>query len=293
MYLITQASLAGITNGMVYALIGMGLAAIFKGSRVVNAMQGEFSVVAAILAAIAMAGMGAPYWLAAMAGIAAAVLIGVFIELVFIRYMIRKGASPESFLLLTVGIALTISAALLFFAGRSPFLLPPLGGEDVFLIMDAVLSLHALWLISLAILITFLLRLFFRKTVLGLRMMAASIDAEGAITTGINVALMRTYTFALGGLLGGVAGILITPLVPVNYHVGLALTLKGFAAAILGGLTNPLGAAIGGLTLGLIEALTVVAIPSAYKDVITFTLLIFIMILMPDGMLGRRSRKGG
>jgi branched-chain amino acid transport system permease protein len=79
----------------------------------------------------------------------------------------------------------------------------------------------------------------------------------------------------------------------VHYETGLLLTLKGFAAAILGGLTNPVGAVVGGVTLGLLESLAVVAVSSGYKDVIALSVLIVIMILMPHGMLGRGGRKGG
>ena len=124
-------------------------------------------------------------------------------------------------------------------------------------------------------------------------MMAASIDADGAATTGINVAAMRTATYGMGGLLGALAGLLVAPLVPISYYMGLALTLKGFCAAMIGGLTNPMGAIVGGLVLGLVESLAIVFIASAYKDVVAFGVLLVIMILVPQGILGRRGRKGG
>lgn len=104
---------------------------------------------------------------------------------------------------------------------------------------------------------------------------------------------MRTLTFALGGLVGGLAGVLVGPLVTVYFDMGLLLTLKGFAAAILGGLTNPMGAIVGGVTLGLLESIAIVTISSGYKDVIAMAILIIIMIAMPNGLLGRRTRKGG
>jgi branched-chain amino acid transport system permease protein len=104
---------------------------------------------------------------------------------------------------------------------------------------------------------------------------------------------MRTLTFVLGGLLGAIAGILITPLIAVDYQTGLPITLKGIAAAILGGFTNPLGAVVGGLTLGMVESLVIVGVSSGYKDALTFSVLIVIMIFMPHGILGRRGRGGG
>jgi branched-chain amino acid transport system permease protein len=124
-------------------------------------------------------------------------------------------------------------------------------------------------------------------------MLAASIDVNGSLTIGINVPLMRTLTFVAGGLMGGLAGVLVAPLINIHYEMGLLLTLKGFAAAILGGLTSPLGAVLGGLTLGLVESLAIVAVSSGYKDVIAMAILILIMIVMPQGLLGRRGRRGG
>ena len=138
-----------------------------------------------------------------------------------------------------------------------------------------------------------LLWLFYHRTHLGLAMLAASIDAEGAATIGIPVARMRTLTFLLGGLVGGLAGVLVSPLITLHYEMGLLLTLKGFAAAILGGLTNPFGAVVGGVVLGLAEALAVLAVSSGYKDVVAMGILIAIMIVLPNGILGRGGRQGG
>jgi branched-chain amino acid transport system permease protein len=124
-------------------------------------------------------------------------------------------------------------------------------------------------------------------------MLAASIDVNGSLTIGINVPLMRTLTFVAGGLMGGLAGVLVAPLINIHYEMGLLLTLKGFAAAILGGLSSPLGAVLGGVTLGLVESLAIVAVSSGYKDVIAMAILILIMIVMPQGLLGRHGRRGG
>jgi branched-chain amino acid transport system permease protein len=291
--LLLQALIAGVTNGLVYALVGMGMSAIFRGSRVVNAMQGEFSVIGAIVAVLLLKAWGLSYVPAGLGGVLAGTVVGALVEFIFVRQMIRRGATEVSFLLLTIGLSLAASASVLFFVGRDSYLLPAIGGDEVYIILDAVLRIHALWLIIIAVAVALLLRLFYRKTPLGLAIMAASSNADGAATIGINVGRMRTLSFALGGLLGAVAGILITPLLSVNYLGGLALTLKGFAAGILGGLTNPMGALAGGLALGLIEALAIVWVSSAYKDVVAFSVIIAIMILMPHGILGRAGRKGG
>lgn len=291
--LIEQAVLSGITNGFVYALIGMGMAVIFKGSRIVNAMQGEFAVVGALITVFAMQAARMPYALAIVAGVAAGALSGAVIEVLFVRPMTRRGASEESFLLLTIGLSFTLAAGALYFGGRDSHLLPGFGGQDVIEILQATLPVHAAWLMLAATAVVLALRLFYTHTLLGLAMTASASDADGATTTGIDVGRMRLLTFVLGGGIGAIAGVLVTPLISMNYQMGIGLTLKGFAAAILGGLTNPLGALFGGLALGLLESLAVVGFPSGYRDVVALSLLVVIMIVMPNGLLGRAGRSGG
>ena len=220
-------------------------------------------------------------------------VLGFVMEFALVRPTRRRGASEESYLLLTLGVAFAISASVLYFIGRDSRSLPGIGGEGSALVFDAAVRYHALWLVVLSSAVMLLLRWFYGRTLIGLSMMAASIDEEGAATIGIDVPLMRSLSFLLGGLVGGLAGVLVSPLITIHYEMGLLLTLKGFAAAILGGLVNPFGALVGGVTLGLIESLAVVSVSSGYKDVIAMTLLIVIMIFMPDGILGRGSRKGG
>ncbi|OYW22052.1 MAG: branched-chain amino acid ABC transporter permease [Burkholderiales bacterium 12-64-5] len=290
--LITQALLAGVTNGFVYALVGLGIAVIFKGSHVINAMQGELAVVGAATAVFAATMWGLPLWLAVLTGVLTGMATAILVELGPIRALFARRAREESFLLLTVGLGFTFSAGVLYLFGREEHLLPPLG-DEVYEVFGAIIREHALWVIAISAGLILALRLFYRHTHLGLSMMAASIDPDGASTTGINVRLMRTATFALGGLLAALAGLLAAPLIGVGYQMGPLLTLKGFAAAILGGLANPLGALVGGLVIGILEAMSIVFVSSGMKDAVALTLLIIIMIFVPDGILGRAGRKGG
>lgn len=291
--LLEQAVLSGITNGFIYALIGMGMAVIFKGSRIVNAMQGEFAVVGALITVFAVQAARMPYPVAIVAGVLVGALSGAVIDVLFVRPMTRRGASEESFLLLTIGLSFTLAAGALYFGGRDSHLLPGFGGQGVIEILQATLPVHAAWLMVVATAVVIALRLFFTRTLLGLAMSAAASDPDGATSTGIDVGRMRLLTFLLGGGIGAIAGVLVTPLISMNYQMGIGLTLKGFAAAILGGLTNPLGALFGGLALGLLESLAVVGFPSGYRDVVALSLLIVIMIAMPNGLLGRAGRRGG
>ena len=288
-----QSILTGLTNGFVYGLVGLGLASIFRGTRIINAMQGDFALIGGITAVLLIERAGAPPLLAFVAAVLIGGIAGWLMEVVLVRPLRRRGGSEDSYLLLTLGVAFAVSALVLYLIGRDSHTLPGIGGEGIVVIGDAAIRIHALWLIAISLAVMGALRLFFSRTAIGLSMLAAALDAEGASTTGINVPLMRTLTFALGGLIGGLAGVLVGPLVTVFFDMGLLLTLKGFAAAILGGLANPFGAIVGGVTLGLLESIAIVSVSSGYKDVIAMSILIVIMIAMPNGLLGRRLRKGG
>jgi branched-chain amino acid transport system permease protein len=291
--LLLQSVLSGLTNGFVYGLVGLGLACIFRGTRIINAMQGDFALIGGITAALLLERLGWTMLPAYVAAVAIGGFVGWLIEFALVRPLRRRGGSEDSYLLLTLGVAFAVSALVLYVFGRDSRTLPGIGGEGVVVIGDAAIRTHSVWLIAISLTVMGGLRAFFAKTALGLSMMAAAIDAEGALTTGINVPLMRTLTFALGGVLGGLAGVLVGPLINVYFDMGLLLTLKGFAAAILGGLTNPMGAIVGGVTLGLLESLAIVTVSSGYKDVIAMAILIVIMVAMPNGLLGRRLRQGG
>lgn len=291
--LLFQSVLTGLTNGFVYGLIGLGIASIFRGTRIINAMQGDFALIGGITAVLLLERQGWPMLPAFAAATLLGGVAGWSLEVLLVRPLRRRGGTEDSYLLLTLGCAFAVSALVLYFVGRDSHALPGIGGEGIVVIADAAIRIHALWLIAISVAVMIALRLFYMKTSLGLSMMAAALDPQGALTTGINVPLMRTLTFALGGLVGGLAGILVGPLITVYFDMGLLLTLKGFAAAILGGLANPMGAIVGGVTLGLLESIAIVTISSGYKDVIAMVILIIIMIAMPNGLLGQRMRKGG
>lgn len=291
--LLLQVLAAGLTNGFLYALVGLGLAVVYKGSTVINAAQGDFAIVGAIVTVLSVQSVGLPYWAAIVIGVLAAALLGALVEIVCIRPMQRSNASEESTLLVTVGLTFLIGAVVLVGVGKAPYFLPPIGGEAQVLIGTATVQRHAVIATGAALLVMGALAGFYKYTHLGRSMVAASSDADGATSIGINVPLMRTFTFMLGGLIGGIAGILQTPLIGVSFAMGIAITLKGMAAAILGGLVNPMGAVAGGVILGLTEALAVYFFPSGYQNIVSMGLLILIMIVMPNGLFAAAARRGG
>jgi branched-chain amino acid transport system permease protein len=291
--LLLQSILAGLTNGFVYGLIGLGIAIVFRGARIINAMQGDFALLGSVVAYVALTRLHLPMLPAFLVGVVAGGVLGFLVERLLIRPTEKRAGTEDSYLLVTLGGAFAASAAVLLYFGRDSYVLNGVGGDSSINVFDAAIRVHAVWLIVISSLVVTGLKLFYSYTRLGQAMLAASIDVSGSLTIGINVPLMRTLTFAAGGLMGGLAGVLVAPLINIHYEMGLLLTLKGFAAAILGGLTSPLGAVFGGVTLGLVESLAIVAVSSGYKDVIAMAILILIMIVMPQGLLGRRGRRGG
>ena len=291
--LLLQSILAGLTNGFVYGLIGLGIAIVFRGARIINAMQGDFALLGSVVAYVALTRFHLPMLPAFLVGVIAGGVLGFLVERFLIRPTEERAGTEDSYLLVTLGGAFAASAAVLLYFGRDSYVLSGVGGDSSINVFDAAIRVHAVWLIVISSLVVTGLKLFYSYTRLGQAMLAASIDVNGSLTIGINVPLMRTLTFVAGGLMGGLAGVLVAPLINIHYEMGLLLTLKGFAAAILGGLTSPLGAVFGGVTLGLVESLAVVAVSSGYKDVIAMAILILIMIVMPQGLLGRRGRRGG
>lgn len=291
--LLLQSILAGLTNGFVYGLIGLGIAIVFRGARIINAMQGDFALLGSVVAYVALTRFHLPMLPAFLVGVIAGGVLGFLVERLLIRPTEKRAGTEDSYLLVTLGGAFAASAAVLLYFGRDSYVLSGVGGNSSINVFDAAIRVHAVWLIVISSVVVAGLKLFYSHTRLGQAMLAASIDVNGSLTIGINVPLMRTLTFVAGGLMGGLAGVLVAPLINIHYEMGLLLTLKGFAAAILGGLTSPLGAVFGGVILGLVESLAIVAVSSGYKDVIAMAILILIMIVMPQGLLGRRGRRGG
>jgi branched-chain amino acid transport system permease protein len=293
MTLFLQSILAGLTNGFVYGLIGLGIAVVFRGARIINAMQGDFALLGSVVAYVVSTRLGVPILPAFLTGVLAGGVLGLLVERLLIRPTEKRAGTEDSYLLVTLGGAFAVSAAVLLYFGRDSYVLNGIGGDASVDVLDAAIRVHAVWLIVISSVVVLALKLFYGHTRVGQAMLAASIDVDGSLTIGINVPLMRTLTFVTGGLMGGLAGVLVAPLINIHYEMGLLLTLKGFAAAILGGLISPVGAMFGGVLLGLVESLAVASVSSGYKDVITMVILIMIMILMPQGLLGRRGRQGG
>jgi len=173
--------------------------------------------------------------------------------------------------------------------GKELHRLPSFSGDDPVRILEATILPQSFWVIGGAMVVFVGLWIFFTKTLLGRAVLATSNNRVAAQLVGINTGFVMTLSFGVSAGIGALAGVLVTPITLTSYQVGIALALKGFAGAMLGGMGNPKGALVGGLLLGLLESLTAGYLSSQYKDAVAFIVILAVLFVMPQGLYGRKS----
>lgn len=281
-----QFLLSGVTVGAVYALVALGFTIIYNASDVVNFAQGEFVMLGGMVTVFAHAA-GLPLPLAALVAIVATAAAGVALNKLAIEP--ARGAPVVSLIIITIGASIFIRGAAQLIFDKQIHRFPAFSGDDPIRIMGATILPQSLWVIAGAVLVFIALWIFFTKTLLGRAVLATSNNRLAAQLVGINTNFVMTLSFALSAGIGALAGVLMTPITMTSYDVGLTLALKGFAAAMLGGMGNPKGALAGGILLGLLEALTAGYLSSQYKDAAAFVVILAVLFFMPQGLFGRKS----
>ena len=282
---LVQFCFAGITMGATYGLVAVGFNIIFNATGAVNFAQGEFAMLGGMLGAALLTWSGLPLPAVIVLTVLAVTAIGVLVERLAINP--ARGADVLNVIIITIGASILLKGAVMVTLGKNAAGLPPFSGERPIWLLGAAILPQALWIIAVALAIMMGLHLFFARTLVGKAMQAVAIDREAARLVGIDVGRMVMLSFALGAAVGAVAGIIITPMTLTIYDAGTMLGLKGFAAAVAGGLGNTFGGIAGGLVLGLLEALGGGLIASELKDVLAFVLLLFLLFFRPRGLLGQ------
>lgn len=281
-----QFVITGITVGSTYALVGLGFAIIYNASDVVNFAQGEFVMIGA-MSAVWFLGLGLPFPVALMLAIALTIATGAALDKLAIEP--ARGASVVSTIIITIGAAIFLRGAALLLWGKDIFALPHFSSDTPIRIGAATLLPQNLWVMAVTIAVVYLVRHFFERTLTGKAILACADNRTAAHMVGINVPLMLLIAYGLAALLGGIAGILVAPIAFTSYDAGIMLGLKGFSAAILGGMGNPMGAVAGGVLLGVLESLGAGFISSGYKDAIAFVIILLVLFFRPSGLFGRKS----
>jgi branched-chain amino acid transport system permease protein len=279
---------SGLTVGAVYALLALGFTLIYNASGVVNFAQGEFVMLGGM---ITVFGAAAGLPLAGAALLAVVLTAGVGVALNKLAVEPARGASVVAVIIITIGASIFLRGAAGVIFGKDIHRFPAFTGEDPFVIGGATILPQSLWVLFGAACIFVALWAFFNRTILGKAVLATANNRLAAKLVGIDTDAMMTLSFGLSAAVGAMAGVLATPITLVRFDVGVALALKGFAAAMLGGMGAPQGALVGGLMLGLIEALTAGYISSAYKDAAAFVVILFVLMAMPQGLFGRSAQE--
>ncbi len=285
---VLQYLLAGVTTGGTYALIALGFSLVYNATGVINFAQGEFVMLGGMVTAVALKAWGLPLALAAGFAIVITTLVGLLFERVAIRP--ARNASIVTLIIITVGASIFLRGTAGIIWGPDERPVPAFSGEQALMVGGAYISPQGLWVLGATLVVAVGTWLAFQHTVLGKAMRACAINPDAAQLCGIDLRRMVSWSFGLAAASGAVAGIVLAPMTMTQYNVGTMLGLKGFCAAMLGGLGNGLGAIAGGFLLGVLEALGAGLISSSYKDAIAFVVLLVVLVLKPSGLLGGSER---
>ncbi|MFM9884738.1 MAG: branched-chain amino acid ABC transporter permease [Burkholderiales bacterium] len=280
MNLFTQSIYSGLMSGAVYALLAVGLVIAFRTSRVLNLAHGETYVIGGLTTAMVADATGS-LWIAVPAGLLTATLFSVAVERVFLRP--RSDWPVSSLILVTLALAFLVRGVMLVIAGIDPLSYARLIGGPPIRFAGGAMPWQGVALIGVGLLATVLLALFLARTRLGRQLRASAENPDAAQLMGIDVGATRLKAFGIAGFLGGLAAVLLVPLVPVDFQAGLGMTLRGFIAAALAGMSAPLAIACG-FGLGLFEAFVTSYIGALAQDPIVFLILIGIALWQSRGI---------
>jgi branched-chain amino acid transport system permease protein len=275
---------SGLTVGAIYALVALGFTLIYNASDVINFAQGEFVMIGGMVTFFAVAA-GIPLPLAAGIALVTAVVVGVLLHRLAIEP--AKGASPVTLIIITIGASILLRGLASVIFDKNFHSYPPFAGTDPIQIGGATLLPQSLIVLGGTLVIVLGLWLLITRTMIGKAMTATAANRLAARLVGINTGAIVGVSFAVSAAIGAIGGILVTPITLTNYDVGTLLALKGFAAAMLGGIGNPVGAVVGGLAVGLLETFGAGYVSSAYKDAIAFLVILGVLFVMPQGLFGR------
>ncbi|OHD66626.1 MAG: ABC transporter permease [Spirochaetes bacterium RBG_13_51_14] len=281
---------SGITSGSIYAIVAIGFNIIYNTTGIINFAQGEFLMLGGMTAISLHSFMPLP--LAILAAVIITSAVGALIDFIFIRRL--KSPSVLNMVIVTIGLSIMIREIALHVWDEKVRSLPYFTGSEVtsINIMGAYISPQVLWVLGVSGVIVAFLGVFFRFTLTGRSMRACASNITAARLCGINTKNMVTISFMLSAAIGALAGCVISPITQTQYDCGTSLAIKGFTVAILGGLGNSTGAVIGGIIIGLLEAMSISIMPLAYKDAISIAILLIILFARPSGLLGKREAAG-
>ena len=286
-----QLIVSGIATGAIYALAALGFTLLWQASNTINFAQGEFVMVPAFVMLFFLGPtIGAPLWLAfLLTCLVAMLLLGLTFKVVIVDPLIRHGVIPLviATLGLSIGVKQLVKAGVT--AQAMPFNSP--FPEGLLAIGNFRVSYADVGTLIVAGLIVLGLQLFLNRTVTGRAMQAVAQNTDAARVLGIDVRRMVLYTFLVNAVLAAVAALLVTPTYLAKFDMGESMGLKAFYAAIIGGFNQTRGALLGGVLVGVLENLTGAYVSPAYKEGVALLLFLVVIVLQPEGLLGKAEER--
>jgi branched-chain amino acid transport system permease protein len=281
----TQAMIQGLSTGMIYALIGVGFVIVFRTAGLFNFAHTESYTIGGLATFLVVTQWERPYWQAILFSGLLCAAVGVVSERVAFRRLIVNNAPPVNLIVASISLGIILRAISLLVWGPDAQLVDISSGRII--VGSAVIDGQSVVVALAAITIIVGLWVLLYRTRLGIALRAVADNRVVASLMGIDIRYTLPLAFGLAGLLGGVAGSLVAPMVFPQFRMGQAVIIKAFSAGVIGGLDSIPGAIVGGLIIGVFETLVGAYVSSSYKEVFTFALLIVILVVRPTGILGR------
>lgn len=287
--MLIQVLASGIAIGCIYALIALALVLVYKATDVVNFAQGEMAMFSAFIGLFLLTAAKLPLLVVLVLAFPVGALLGAFTERVVIRPLI--GAPPLNALIVTIGLWMIFHYGAGWIWGFDAFTFPSLLRQEPVEIAGALVSPSSLAIAGVSILVLAALYVFLEYTREGTAMRAASMNAQAARLMGVSVGRVSLISWAIAAGIGAVAGVLAAPLTFIDVNMMFLVLLKALAGAVLGGFTSLPGAVVGGILVGVVESLTSVYISSAFDDAIAFVVIVAVLMIRPEGLLGKPAVK--
>ncbi len=286
-----QYTLAGLSAGSLYALVALGLVLIYRSTRVLNFAHGDVATVATFVA-FSLLSRQYSFGVALGASLAVGAAIGLAFYFGVLVPAQRQGANLLGMVILTLGLALIVQGVVVYLWGAEPLSLPfPISDTKTYAVGPLIVSQLSLATMAAGVVGSALLYLLVQKTRLGLAMRATSENVMAAQTLGIPTRLVLGVAWAVACALGVIAGVFLAPALLLDPFFMLDPFLKGFAAAVLGGLNSLPGAVLGALLLGIAESLTGAYLTIAFKNTLAFVIIIVVLLVRPEGLLGKELKE--
>ncbi|MGA1318874.1 MAG: branched-chain amino acid ABC transporter permease [Rubrivivax sp.] len=285
-----QLLLSGVAQGCIYGLIALGFVLIYKATETVSFAQGDLMMLGAFAGLAAMTFLEFPFWIAVLASIAAMGAFGLLTERMVIRPIL--GQPAFSIVMLTIGIGYVLRGLVTMVPviGTETHVLPVPYKDEIWTVGGLVLAVEQMAVIAVTGVLCLGLYLLFSRTRLGVAMQASSQNQLAAYYMGIPVKRLNGLVWALAAGVAAIAGLLLAPITFVHANMGF-IGLKAFPAAVVGGFGSLPGAIVGGLIIGIVEALAGFYLPEGFKDIAAYIVVLIMLMVRPNGLFGEKLSK--